>query len=272
MSAAFDARFLEHPAFSSFDGVGERLCALGHFPEPYELSSLAPANSGEETLGFEFEREDAARVRAAGSFDRYIAASGRVPTRPGSYHDLCGALVWLHFPRLKTAIHELQLSAPDSARGPSQNAATHLDESGVLVASSERAVFHALARLEWPELFWQRRAELLETTRFVGFGHGLLDALRAPHPGLLGMALFVLVGPAELALSPPRFRQVLDRELARRLADFLREPARLRPLPLLGIPGWSREQSPEFYGNERYFRRARQRPRSEAELSYLTLR
>jgi hypothetical protein len=271
MSAPFDAQFLEHPAFSSFDGAGERLRGLGHFPEPHELRTLAPASSGEHNPWFEFELEDPARVRAAGSFDRYIAASGRIPTRPGSYHDLCGALVWLHFPRLKTAIHELQLSAPDGARSPRQNAATHLDESGVLVASSELAVFQALARLEWSELFWQRRTELLETTRFVGFGHGLLDALRAPHPGLLGMALFVLVSPAELALPPAQFRQLLDRELALRLADFLREPAQLRPLPVLGVPGWSREQSPEFYGNERYFRRARQRPRPEEQLAYLAL-
>jgi len=270
MSAGFDARFLEHPAFSYFDGVGERLCALGHFPAPHELAQLAPS-AGDGKRWFEFEPEDAASVRAAGSFDRYIAASGRIPTRPGSYHDLCGALVWLHFPRLKTAIHALQLAAPDGRRGPRQNAATHLDESGVLVVSSELAVFQALVRLEWSELFWQRRAELLETTRFVGFGHGLLDALRAPHPGLLGMALFVLVTPAELALPRAQFRNFLDRELAAKLGDFLSQPAQLRPLPVLGVPGWSPAQSPEFYANQRYFRRARQRPRPEAELPYLAL-
>jgi len=271
MSAAFDSRFLQHPAFSSFDGVSERLGALGHFPEPHELARLGPTSSGEEPPWFEFEPEDATRVRAAGSFDRYIAASGRIPTRPGSYHDLCGALVWLHFPCLKTAIHELQLSAQGSARGPRQNAATHLDESGVLVLSSEFEVFHALVRLEWSELFWQRRTELLESTRFVGFGHGLLDALRAPHPGLLGMALFVLVSPAQLALPPAQFRRLLDRELAPKLEDFLSRPAQLRPLPVLGVPGWAPGQAPEFYADQRYFRRARMRPRPEAELAYLAL-
>lgn len=116
--------------------------------------------------------------------------------------------------------------------------------------------------MNWPESFWQRRAQLRETTRFLCFGHGLLDALRVPHPKLLGMALFVLVSPDKLTVAAPDLRVLLDEQLSRAVPELLSEPARLRPLPVLGIPDWSSSQSAAFYEDERYFRRVRQRPRA----------
>jgi hypothetical protein len=267
-----DKRFLEHPAFSIFDpAVRERLAALGHFPEPSELAALARGIPSSAAPWFEFEPEDAARVRQAGGFDRFIAATARIPTRPGSYHDLFGALIWLHFPRLKSALHRIQLGSRALSRGPRENAATHFDESGVVVASCDPSVFRALGALDWPEVFWQRRAALEASTRFLGFGHGLLDALRVPHPRLMGMALFAQVSPARLALTAPEFRVFLDHELSQSVPEFLAEPARLQPLPVLGVPGWSSAQSPEFYADERYFRRARQRSRAPSSVAFVEL-
>jgi Protein of unknown function (DUF3025) len=264
--------FLEHPAFAIFDeSVRARLAALGHFPEPHEFRALTRGIPSAPTPCFEFEPEDAESVRKAGGFDRFIANTARIPTRRGSYHDLFGGLVWLHFPQMKRAIHRIQLAHTGGQRSARENAATHFDESGVIVASSDVAVLHALGAFDWPEIFWHRRAALLETTRFHCFGHGLLDALRVPHPRLLGMALFVHVSPARLALAAPEFRLFLDRELARRLPEFLVEPARLQPLPVLGVPGWSGAQSAEFYANERYFRRARQRLRATSPATFVAL-
>jgi hypothetical protein len=264
-ASPFDARFLEHPAFSVFDAaVRERLALLGHFPAPSEFRALVSGIPNAAPLGFEFELEDGAAVREAGGFDSFIARTSRIPTRAASFHDLFGALIWLHFPLLKTALHRAHLEARAEVRGPRQNAATHCDESGVLIVSAEPAVFDAIAELNWPEVFWQRRAALARTTRFLCFGHGLLDALRVPHPKQMGMALFVRVSDATLALAAPALRVFLDRELSERLPGFLLEPARLAPLPVLGVPGWSPAQSPEFYEDSAYFRRARQRPRAFA--------
>jgi hypothetical protein len=272
MSEAFDARCLAHPAFSSLEvTVRKRLAARDHFPKPSEFWELTQGIPSSMPPWFDFEPEDAARVRDAGGFDRFIARSSRIPTRLGSYHDLFGALIWLHFPQLKTAIHRIQLSGDARARSARENAATHLDESGVLVVSSDASVFHALGALDWHEVFWQRRTALLASTRFLGFGHGLLDALRVPHPRLMGMALFVLVSPQRVALEPSELRVFLDRELSFRVPEFLLEPALLQPLPVLGIPGWSHEQSAEFYQNEGYFRRARRRPRPESPAAFIAL-
>jgi len=265
----FDPSFLAHPAFQIFDAeVRERLTRERRVPEPHEFRALLP--SAGQTW-FEFEPQDAARVQAAGGFDRFIAQHARIPTRIGSFHDLFGGLMWLHFPRLKTAIHHIQLATNGAVRGAREHAATHFDESGVIVVSSEPRVFQALGELDWPGVFWQRREELRASTCFLGFGHGLLDALRTPHPKLMGMALFVRARPSTLKLVPGELRALLDEELAQRLPGFLSEPARLQPLPVLGVPGWAPAQCAEFYENEGYFRRARQRLRARPKVAFLEL-
>jgi len=264
MSAAADGRFgfLAHPAFSCFEQVVlERLARLGRVPLPHELNGLASGIPGALTPWFDFAPEEGSLVRAAGGFDRFIARERVVPTRIDSYHDLLGALIWLHFTAVKSALHRLQLERDASARGPVENAATHFDESGVIVLSSRLLTFDSLSSLQWEKAFWEERRLLLETTRFLCFGHGLLDSLRAPHPRLMGKALFVHVDADRLALCPSELRVWLDGALSARLAGFLVEPACLYPLPVLGIPGWCAVQSAAFYRNTDYFRVARLRDR-----------
>jgi hypothetical protein len=141
----------------------------------------------------------------------------------------------------------------------------------VLVLSSETTIFESLSALQWSEVFWDRRDELRQTTRFFAFGHGLLDALRAPHPRLMGKALFARVTPDQLALSQSDFRVYVDAALAALIPGFLSEPACLEPLPVLGVPGWSEHQSRAYYEDERYFRRVRQRPRIPRTARFLVL-
>jgi hypothetical protein len=270
--ARVPAHSFEHPAFSLLEpSVRERLLLLDHFPRAHELRPLARGIEAAMAPWFDFAEQDQTQLSAAGGFDRWLSQTSLVPTRAGSFHDLLGALIWLHFPALKTAIHRAQLAGDGAARGPVENAATHLDESGVLVLSSEPAIFEALSALKWCEVFWERREELRQTTRFLAFGHGLLDALRDPHPRLMGQALFVKVPADRFELTSSDFRVFLDGALAERLHGFLTEPARLNPLPVLGVPDWSANQSRDYYRDERYFRAVRQRPRPPSALEWLSL-
>jgi hypothetical protein len=189
----------------------------------------------------------------------------------GSHHDLLGALIWLHFPACKTAIHRAQLAVAKGARGPRENAATLCDEAGVLVLSHDLEVFESLSALNWVDVFWTRRAALADSTCFLAFGHGLLDALRAPHPRLMGKALFVHVSPDLLRLGPSERRVQLDQALATRLTSFLSEPSRLAPLPVLGVPGWAPAQSLAFYRDAGYFKTARARSRAPQRTAFLEL-
>ncbi|HKO50736.1 MAG TPA: DUF3025 domain-containing protein [Polyangiaceae bacterium] len=270
--ARVPADCFQHPAFSVIEpSVRERLLSLDHFPAPNELRELTRGLPTAITPWFDFAAQDQAELQAAGGFDRLLSRTSCVPTRVGSFHDLLGALIWLHFPALKTAIHRAGLAGDNAVRGPSENAATHLDESGVLVLSTEPTIFEALSALKWREVFWERRAELRQTTRFLVFGHGLLDGLRDPHPRLMGKALFALVAAERLGLAGSDFRVFLDRGLAALLPSFLSEPARLQPLPVLGVPDWSANQSRAYYEDERYFRTARLRPRAPCAVPWLVL-
>jgi hypothetical protein len=270
--ARVPAHSFEHPGFAVIEpSVRARLLALDHFPAPHELRSLADGLEAAISPWFDFAAQDRSQLLADGGFDRSLARTAFVPTRVGSFHDLLGALMWLHFPALKTAIHRAQLVGAKLARGPSENAATHLDESGVLVISTDPTIFESLSALEWGEVFWERRVELRQTTRFLVFGHGLLDALREPHPRLMGKALFARVPPDRLGLTDSQLRVFLDGALATLLPGFLSEPARLQPLPVLGVPGWSVNQSRAYYEDQRYFRTVRQRPRSPTDLRWLVL-
>ncbi|HEX2671491.1 MAG TPA: DUF3025 domain-containing protein [Polyangiaceae bacterium] len=271
-STRLPAHSFDHPAFSVIDaGVRARLLALDHFPEPHELLGLASGLPSALSPWFDFVTQDHAALLAAGSFDRLLARTNSIPTRSNSFHDLLGALIWLHFPALKTAIHHAQLASDSAVRGPRENAATHLDESGVLVLSSEPTFFEQLAALEWTRVFWERRAELQQTTRFLVFGHGLLDALRDPHPRLMGMALFARVSRDRLTLPAADLRLFVDATLARCLQEFLSEPALLAPLPVLGVPDWSANQSRAYYEDESYFRTVRRRARASRPARWLVL-
>ena len=271
-TARVPAHSFEHPAFSVIDpSVRERLLALDHFPQPGELRELTRGLATAIEPWFDFAEQNQCKISAIGGFDRALSRSSLVPTRLGSYHDLLGALIWLHFPALKTAIHRAQLAGERALRSPIENAATHLDESGVLVLSTQPKIFEALATLKWREVFWERRHELRQTTRFLVFGHGLLDALRDPHPRLMGKALLASISAARLELDASAFRVYLDGALAGQLPGFLSEPARLQPLPVLGVPGWSANQSPAYYEDESYFRTARQRSRAPSHVRWLVL-
>ena len=270
--ARVPAHSFDHPAFSVIEtAVRSRLLALDHFPAPHELRKLAQGLPNALEPWFDFAEQDRAQLLAAGSFDRAIARTKLIPTRLHSFHDLLGALIWLHYPALKTAIHQAQLAADSTVRGPRENAATHLDESGVLVFGCEPSIFEALSALEWVRVFWERRAELQQTTRFLAFGHGLLDTLRDPHPRLMGMALFVRVARQRLTLAESDFRMFVDGALAKLLPEFLSGPALLAPLPVLGIPGWSPNQSRAYYEDARYFRTTRQRARAPSAARWLVL-
>jgi len=272
LAARVPEHSFQHPAFDVIDArVRARLLALDHFPAPHELRELTRGVETAMAPWFDFTAQDQAQLKAAGGFDRLLSRSSLIPTRANSFHDLLGALIWLHFPSLKTAIHRVQLAGDPRSRGPIENAATHLDESGVLVLSTEPKIFEALSALEWREVFWERRAELERTTRFLVFGHGLLDALRDPHARLMGKALFGAIAAERLQLAAAEFRIFVDGALAAALPEFLNTPARLQPLPVLGVPGWSANQSRAYYEDERYFRTARRSPRPLSAARWLAL-
>jgi hypothetical protein len=252
---------LRTPMFAPLHGVAGGLpCAA--WPAPDDLNRLAALRGVRSGGGapLRFESAPASPMPAAADYERRIHDEGVVLLRAANWHDLFNALVWLAFPHTKAALnraHVAQLRAQAAAgpRGSRRDALTLLDESGVLVLSRDAAVPGRLRAFEWKRLFWDERETLLRTTRFVLFGHGLYEKALAPYVGMSGHALLLEV-PGGVADADA------DVLAARAVEECLMSPRDLAPLPLLGVPGWWRDnQAAAFYDNTDYFRPGRMRPR-----------
>jgi hypothetical protein len=196
----------------------------------------------------------AATDAGAVAYETHIAATGRVPTRENA-HDLFNALVWLAWPRTKAELnarqaHELARDGVSGSRGPVRDAATLIDESGLLLAADASA-HAALARLDWPWLFGAQRARWGRDWQAFAFGHALLDKLLAPYKGLTAAVVCLPVSAAPV-----------DQAAARWVRDAPLAPPLLAHLPVLGIPGWWRaNEDPGFYADAAVFRVCRSGPR-----------
>jgi hypothetical protein len=235
-------------------------------PDLVALQPLAPAQRIEwldaraQTLGLcnarglpiRFAPADDA---GAAAYEAHIDATGRVPTRAAtadSAHDLLNALVWLHFPRLKAALNALQAGEIARAgvrpvRGTARDAATLIDENGLLLASDDPAVFEALAARDWQRLFIDLRERWQRHVQPQIVGHALLDKLARPYKAITAHAI-ALSGRFDTpgALDAAAARWVEQPNLAARL---------LLPLPVLGIPGWwPANEAADFYADTAVFR------------------
>lgn len=224
------------------------------------LREVAPgtASGGGQPIRFIFPPAEAL------AYEDHIYATGEVPTRAADWHDFFNALAWCVWPRTKAACNILHLRERDAriaaglpGRGPRRDALTQFDECGLVVVSSDPGIPALLAAHAWEEAFWTRRAQMMETTRFLVFGHGTWDQLRKPFFGLCAKAIYRVVDASWLDLPATERQGETDAWLAAQLLDAgpLRAPRDLAPLPLLGIPGVTPEnQSATYYRDTRQFR------------------
>lgn len=200
-------------------------------------------------------------------YELHIAHSGRVPTR-NNLHDLFNAAVWLTYPRLKAVMNRRQAqclmaeAGNDAGRGPQRDAATLLDESGLVLAVDERVASVAELRRclqahDWGTLFglWRTRWHQNWAPHLVG--HAVMEKLVQPYAAITARLWVVSVPLGQLGDVA-----AVDAAAARALEQ---QPvwvsAMLPPLPVLGIPGWwGANEAPGFYDNPKIFRPPRSKP------------
>lgn len=203
-----------------------------------------------------------AEAGAAGDepYEAYIARTGQVPTR-SNLHDFFNALMFLQFPRAKARLNQLQSEAIDRhgiqpARGAVRDAATLIDENGVLLVTRSVDLIEAVRRHDWSTVFLRRRAAWNQDGVARVFGHALLQKLVRPYKSVTAHALHV-------PLAPDAPTAEVDDSLASMFDEGL-SPLLLMPLPVLGIPGWcAKNANPDFYRDAKVFRPANMlRPRT----------
>ena len=237
------------------------------WPTLADLDSLAGTVRGVirtgsgATVRFVAQRPQAPRV--PGGFERRTWECGEVQVRERNWHDLFNALAWVAYPRTKAALNARHVAeivgrpTGGGNRGSVADALTLFDESGLVVACVQPGLAALLADGEWKALFRDRRADVLTRMRFLVFGHSIFEKALAPFRGIVARAVVIPLAQSDLDTAPDVLRDCLDGELAARVADVthMREPRELAPVPILGIPGWHRDNAEaSFYDDAGQFR------------------
>jgi hypothetical protein len=228
-------------------------------PEEYdELARLVPRAPDVRLPRFVAQSRDT--LSKAGGYEAHVATLRAVPTRRHSWHDLFNMVVWAHFPKLRWALNALHVDPdvgpkdPRNGRAPAQNLAASFDEAGLLVVSTSADVLSDLRELKFKRVFWERREELCATTRFWLVGHGTLETLLAPHPGIVARGLQLQVSRLPGPQEEDAFRFEVDALAATHIHAWRTARSVLDPLPVLGIPGYFRNDQSEFYDDANHFR------------------
>ena len=229
------------------------------FPDCDRLSALLPR--GLHSHGGHRIRFTDSRNLDDGGYEHRIYTTGQVSTRPDNWHDLFNSLVWMRFPRIKTAMNSLHFEAgaemKSGSRGPLRDALTLFDECGVIVFSSNLEMLEALAQRRWSEAFLDE--EFRASVGIAVVGHAMLEKYLAPYKAMTAKALLLHTSTEFIQRSRDEQLEFIDREVAQKMLDqqVLSEPACLSPLPLAGVPGWwlkAEQESDGFYDDLQVFR------------------
>jgi hypothetical protein len=240
-----------------FDPLRPALARLprDRWPTHEELTTLAHGITTSRGKPLRFVAPHDATDGERRYYERRIAETGEVETRPRNWHDLFNALAWITYPRAKArinaqhaAILEERGDAEAKRRGPERDALTLFDEGGVIVATDDASLTRLIVDFEWKELFWRRRDELAQRVRFFAFGHALYEKALEPYVGMVAKTVFVSF-TADVAAA--------DALLEAHFADRSRfaRPKEMAPMPVLGVPGWDERNTGEaFYDDKSHFR------------------
>ena len=198
-------------------------------------------------------------------YEARLRVRGEMPLRERDWHDFFSVLVWLTYPKTKAALNDahhgrLHGAAAGGRRGAARDALTLFDENGVIVLSSESSLLDDVREFRWKRLFLDRRDAVRAAMRVHVFGHALLEKALRPYVGMSAHAVLLQV-PEEHFVQPRATELAAVDVLAADAVRALTTPRSLSPLPVLGVPGWWRDnEQPAFYDNAAYFREGRKRP------------
>ena len=252
----WDPRFLDKsPLYTSLEAVSRPFMGLDDWPSLRDYAAVFKA------MGLRVRPVPQAQKAECFEqlYESRIYLRGELQTRLENWHDFFNALVWLRFPETKSVLNELHYFSSlqrgeKTNRSKLENAITLFDECGAVVVSRRADLLEMIRQHEWKKLFVDNRDSFDREIKCIVFGHAMYE--KALHP-YIGMTTNTILVHSEELLHAKL--ESLDRYLADNWKQVLiQSTAELRPLPVLGVPGWYMDnEDPAFYDNEDYFRPVR---------------
>lgn len=230
------ARF-DHPVFAALQPWRAWLVDDA-WPSVDTIASAFPDSAGKGTADPRPVAQTPELLADGLHYETRIFRTGAIATREGSWHDLFNALAWLAWSDLKAALNRRQALDVErfgpARRSRGQCAVTHMDEAGVVLVLREAGRVAAWDRHDWPGLFGGLTAA---DFAIAVVGHALHEHALEADRLLVGKALVALADDPAAALPS------IVSDCAAAIADrrLLCDPQELRPLPLMGLPGWHAE-------------------------------
>ncbi len=235
-------------------------------PDIDELNNLAQRFSGANSRQIPAFVDAGCFEQDPRYYETIVAEASQVPTRNTHWHDAFNAMIWMLFPQSKHRLNRFHIADISQygahPRTPRRNRLTHFDECGVVLAvpasylEQANQLLEALAQHQWQRAFCEfKQAWGSHVYPFI-FGHAIYEMLLNPFIGLTAKWLAVVVPDEFTESSVNQQFQMVDCALELRLLEFdgLSSKQVLKPLPVLGVPGWSNTQNDAFYANTDYFR------------------
>jgi Protein of unknown function (DUF3025) len=188
--------------------------------------------------------------QGAAAYESFIWQTKTVPTRD-NLHDFFNGLVWLHFPKIKARLNELQAAAIEAAgvtqhRGKLRDALTLFDENAAFLveSKSESILLQAIRDKAWQRVFIDERTAW-QDAKLIIFGHALLEKLVSPRKAMT----------AHVFCPPSRLQAADDAAIAAMLVPEHLATKPYAPLPVMGVPGWCMDnEDAAFYDDTAVFR------------------
>jgi hypothetical protein len=197
-------------------------------------------------------------------YESHIYSTGEIPTRD-NLHDFFNALMWLQFPKIKQTLNRMQYteiermlrsSPATEERGKQRDAATLFDENCAFVISSDLSFLDALKARRWKEILMVDPHQFSKCCEVILFGHALLEKLITPYKAITAHVWSVAVESDWFEFSTEEQRSWLDQKVAENLVKGF-VSSDFNHLPILGVPGWWRDQTDDFYDDATVFRSSR---------------
>ena len=132
-------------------------------------------------------------------------------------------------------------SASGNRRSRGRDAATLLDESGLILVCADASLARLLREHAWRQLFVARRDDVAAAWRPVVIGHGVLQKLMTPFRAITASVLLLPEAPAAVRRDAAVDVAQLDVVAAALAGASSLQPRDLTALPVAALPGWDAE-------------------------------